>query len=315
MKCSTDGSGSAIYGGSLLLMTLDLILTILGGLLPLFVLALATSVVFRGGGVDLSLISIMHAASLTGGWLMTTGQAPVWAGVVAMLGTGLVLGLINGLAIARFELPPAMVTLTSLLVISGASAWGPAAPSRSALPDEFTLPGAHLAAAGGVAVAVGAAVHLLMQKHVFGRWLQAIGLNSPAARASGLPVASILVGLYGGSGLLAAVAAIIEADPQPHHPSATGWPGMPLLLEALAAALISSWLLRRQPVSRWHVWTVVAGAVIMAPMDPILTAAGIPAAALLIVKIAVMLAAAAALTPGQGVAGWRHSFRHSFRHS
>ena len=242
---------------------------------------------------------------------MTTGQAPVWAGVAAMLGTGLVLGLINGLAIARFNLPPAMVTLTSLLVISGVSAWGPTAPSRSALPDEFTLPGGHLAAAAGVAVAVGAAVHLLMQKHVFGRWLQAIGLNSPAARASGLPVASILVGLYGGSGLLAAVAAIIEAGPQPHHPTASGWPGIPLLLEALAAALISSWLLRRQPVGRWHVWTVVAGALIMAPMDPILTAAGIPAFALLIVKIAVILAAAAALTPGQGVAGWRHSFRHS----
>jgi hypothetical protein len=40
-------------------------------------------------------------------------------------------------------------------------------------------------------------------------------------------------------------------------------------------------------------------------------AAGIPAAALLIVKIAVILTAAVALTPGQGVAGWRHSFRHS----
>jgi ribose/xylose/arabinose/galactoside ABC-type transport system permease subunit len=311
MKCSTDGSGSAIYGGSLLLMTLDLVVPILGGLMPLFVLALATSVVFRGGGVDLSLISIMHAASLTGGWLMTTGQAPVWAGVAAMLGMGLVLGLINGLAIARFELPPAMVTLTSLLVISGASAWGPTAPSRSALPDEFTLPGGHLAAAAGVAVAVGAVVHLLMQKHVFGRWLQAIGLNPQAARASGLQVASILVGLYGGSGLLAAVAAIIEAGPPPHQPSPTGWPGMPLLLEALTAALISAWLLRRQPAGRWHVWTVVAGAMIMAPMDPILTAAGIPASALLIVKIAVILAAAATLTPGQGVTAWRHSFRHS----
>ena len=311
MKCSTDGSGSAIYDGSLLLMTLDLVVTILGGLMPLFVLALAASVVFRGGGVDLSLISIMHAASLTGGWLMTTGQAPVWVGVAAMLGTGLVLGLMNGLAISRFRLPPAMVTLTSLLVISGVSAWGPAAPSRSALPEEFTLPGAHLPAAGGVAVAAGAAVHLLMQKHVFGRWLQAIGLNPPAARASGLPVTLISVGLYGGSGLLAAVAAIIEAGPQPHHPSPTGSPGIPLLLEALAAALISSWLLRRQPAGRWHVWTVVAGALIMALMDAILMAAGIPASALLIVKIALILTAAAALTPGQGVAGWRHSFRHS----
>jgi ribose/xylose/arabinose/galactoside ABC-type transport system permease subunit len=86
---------------------------------------------------------------------------------------------------------------------------------------------------------------------------------------------------------------------------------MPLLLEALTAALISAWLLRRQPAGRWHVWTVVAGAMIMAPMDPILTAAGIPASALLIVKIAVILAAAATLTPGQGVTAWRHSFRHS----
>ncbi len=311
MKCSTDGSGSAIYGGSLLSMTLDLVVTILGGLMPLFVLALAASVVLRGGGVDLSLISIMHAASLTGGWLMTTGQAPVWAGVAAMLGVGLILGLINGLAISRFNLPPAMVTLTSLLVISGAMAWGPAAPSRSALPDEFTLPGGHLAAAGGMAVAVGTAVHLLMQKHVFGRWLQAIGLNPQAARASGLPMASMSIGLYGGSGLLAAVAAIIEVGPQPHHPSSTGWPGIPLLLEALAAALISSWLFRRQLGGRWHVWTVVAGAMIMAPMDAVLMAAGIPSSALLIMKIAVILAAAAALTPGEGTASWRHSFRHS----
>ena len=93
---------------------------ILANLLPLLVVATGQTMVLILGGIDLSATSIMALASVLGALAMKAVPGGEWmaagAGVATMLGVGALIGLANGLAIARLRLPPFMATLTTMTV-------------------------------------------------------------------------------------------------------------------------------------------------------------------------------------------------------
>ena len=99
---------------------------VLANLLPLLVVATGQTIVLIAGGIDLSVTSTIALTSVAGGMMMNTNNG--WlahqplatpAAILLMLLLGAIIGGGNGLAITKLRMPAFMVTLTSMMFLSG----------------------------------------------------------------------------------------------------------------------------------------------------------------------------------------------------
>jgi ribose/xylose/arabinose/galactoside ABC-type transport system permease subunit len=214
--------------------------------LPLLLLATGQTTVLITGGIDLSSTAIIGLSSIVGalvmsgdaGWLAGHPFASA-GGVAVMIGTGGLVGLLNGACIAWLRMPAFMVTLTTMMFFSGLAVW----LAKTAVNAEsiYNLPRAFLAFGAtpwmAAALAAGATVgaHLLLSRTLLGRWLYAVGHNARASRVSGVPVGGVIVSAYAISGIFAALAAILLTATletgSPNH-------GKAMLLDVIGAAVI-----------------------------------------------------------------------------
>lgn len=173
-------------------------------------------VVLLTRGVDLSVASNL---ALTGMACALVGQAfpglPIAALLLLALVVGGLLGAINGLLIARCELPPIVVTLGTMSLYRGAvfvasgGAWVSEQdihPAIKSLPRTAVagLPLLVLIAAGVVA-----AVAAWLRWRPAGREVIALGNNPDAARVAGIPEPRRLLQVYTLSGALAGLAGVL----------------------------------------------------------------------------------------------------------
>ncbi len=215
---------------------------ILATLLPLFVVALGQTLVLIAGGIDLSVTAIIGLCSISGalvmnqetGWLAHSALATP-AGCIAMLLVGTAVGAGNGLAITRFQIPPFIVTLAAMMGVSGFAVWLTQSKAINQLPAAFNHLGGQIGFACLIAALAGLAVHVMLSRSLFGRWLYATGHNTRAAHVSGVPVNGVIVSAYMASGFLAALAAILYTGQ-----AETGSPvlGQRILLDVIGATVI-----------------------------------------------------------------------------
>lgn len=225
---------------------------------PLLAVAIGQTFVVIIAGIDLSLGAVMGFVSVAGAVIVAEGAdrlllggSPLWgsllgesggllalqpygtlAAVVLMLVMGVLVGLINGVFIARFRIPAFMMTLVTLMFFSSAAIWITQSQNIVNLPADFTrlgqgdivsfyfgekrtpeirrrdiLPFVTYPMVISLALAIGA--HVLLSRTVFGRYVYAIGNNVRAAEISGVPVRRTIVLVFAIAGLCAAVAAIL----------------------------------------------------------------------------------------------------------
>ena len=193
------------------LMTSANLLNILGYLLPLLVVAIGMTLVMITGGIDLSVTSIIALTSVVGAKLMTSdgGGTPAVIGVLVMLALGAGLGALNGAVITMLRLPAFIVTLASMMFLSGFAVWLTQSKSIYGLPKAFLDLGQHLPIALAITAVLGLAAHLMLCRTVFGRWLYAVGQNATAAHISGVPVRGMTFAAYVASGFCAALASVM----------------------------------------------------------------------------------------------------------
>jgi ribose/xylose/arabinose/galactoside ABC-type transport system permease subunit len=193
------------------LATTASLLNILSYMLPLLVVAIGMTLVMITGGIDLSVTSIIALTSVLGSRLMSSdGQgAPALAGVFVMLLVGAGLGAVNGAMVTLLRLPAFIVTLASMMFLSGLAVWFTQSKNIYHLPGHFLVLGQRLPVALGLTIAVGFAADLLLRRTVYGRWLYAVGQNATAAHISGVPIAAITLAAYVASGFCAALASIM----------------------------------------------------------------------------------------------------------
>lgn len=193
------------------LATTASLLNILSYMLPLLVVAIGMTLVMITGGIDLSVTSIIALTSVLGSRLMSSeGQgAPAMAGVFVMLLVGAGLGAVNGAMVTLLRLPAFIVTLASMMFLSGLAVWFTQSKNIYHLPGPFLALGQRLPVALGLTIAVGFAADLLLRRTVYGRWLYAVGQNATAAHISGVPIAAITLAAYVASGFCAALASIM----------------------------------------------------------------------------------------------------------
>lgn len=193
------------------LASLDNLLNIIAYLLPLLIVAIGLTSVMITGGIDLSVTSIIALTSVVGAKLMTeqAGAAATLAGVSAMLALGTGLGALNGAVITLLKLPPFIVTLASMMFLSGFAVWFTQSKNIYNLPASFLVLGKQLGVTLALTGVLALLAHLILQRTVLGRWLYSTGQNATAAHISGVPVKSVVFSAYACSGFCAALASVI----------------------------------------------------------------------------------------------------------
>ena len=181
---------------------------------PLALAAVAQAICVIGGGIDLSVGSVMALTSVIVASLMK-GQSDQLAlvAVLAVVGIGLLIGLINGGVIVVTKVPDIVVTLAMSFVWAGMallvlkSPGGGAAPWLKDLVLGFVVidfvPKALL-----VLLAITAVIWIPFKRSRLSLAIYAIGSNPLAAFRSGVSVGRTKILAYGMTGVFAALAGI-----------------------------------------------------------------------------------------------------------
>jgi ribose transport system permease protein len=179
--------------------------------------AIGMTLVIIGGGIDLSVGSVIALTGVLCALGLRDGWPPSLAVLAAVLLGGLV-GVVNALAITRLRVVPFIATLGMLGVARGAAKWlasqttvNPAATWVNQLAVTFP-PAPWMVFAPGVWIALALAVLMafVLRRTVFGRRVFALGSSEPAARACGIAIDRLKLAIYGTAGLLSGLAGVMQ---------------------------------------------------------------------------------------------------------
>ncbi|MEB0040751.1 MULTISPECIES: ribose ABC transporter permease [unclassified Pseudomonas] len=179
------------------------------------VLAAGMTFVILTAGIDLSVGAIL-AASAVVAMLVSTSPQFGMLGIVAGIGFGLLLGLVNGGLIAFMRLPPFIVTLGALTAMRGLARL--MADDKTVfnpdLPFAFIGNDSVLGVPWLVIIALCVVVlsWFILRRTVMGVHIYSVGGNPEAARLSGIKVWKVLLFVYAVSGALAGLGAVMTAS-------------------------------------------------------------------------------------------------------
>jgi ribose transport system permease protein len=202
-----------------------------------FIMSAGLTIVMLTAGIDLSIGAVLGLSACIAASLISGGS--IVLGIAAALGAGLACGLVNGVLVTVGRIPPFIATYGMLWIAFGLGYVFMKGEVIYGLPEGFRLIGAGFVWGIPVPVILAAALlvalHVLLYKTVLGRAIYAIGGNPDAARLSGMPVTRRLITVYGLSGLLSGLAALIVIA---RLNAADSSVGEDLLLPAIAAVCL-----------------------------------------------------------------------------
>ena len=203
-----------------------------------FLIASGLTLTILTAGLDLSVgANVGLSACLAATVMKSTGSIAL--GVMAGLGFGTLVGLLNGLIITLLKLPPFIATYGMLWTLNGVTYWFMGGETIYGFSPGFRQLGSGYWLGVPVPIYVMAAFlvagGIFTRYTTFGHEVYAIGANPEAARLSGVPVRSRLNLVYVLSGAMAGLAAIVYLA---RLNSAEADIGEALTLPAIAAVLI-----------------------------------------------------------------------------
>jgi simple sugar transport system permease protein len=200
--------------------SLDAMSTILYSASTLGIVAVGVALLMIGGEFDLSAGVSVITASLTASMISYQFSANMWIGALVSLLVMLTIGFINGYLVVRTGIPSFLITLSTFFMLQGINlgvtrlVTGAVATRNVGNIDGFDSAQAIFASqftVGGVTVRVTVlwwllfvvlASWILLRTQV-GNWIFAVGGNAASARAVGVPVNKVKIGLFMGVAFLA----------------------------------------------------------------------------------------------------------------
>lgn len=175
-------------------------------------LSLGVTFVIITGGIDLSVGSVEALSAAIGLDLIVNHDVPVFCGVLIIFGIGILFGLINGILVAEFEIPPMIATLATMSIARGivlvytnsANVYAPS--SFSVLTTNYFLGLPYIV---WLVVLLTIIASLILSKTVFGRSIYAVGGSSLAAKLAGIRTKRVITVAYMLSGLTASIAGLL----------------------------------------------------------------------------------------------------------
>ena len=176
------------------------------------VVAAIMALLVIAGQVDMSVGSNIGFSGMITAIAMTSWGTPAAIGVLIGVGTGALVGLVNGVLCAYLRFSPIIVTLGMLSVLRGATLL--INPIEIAgLGDTFFWIGNGSVLGIPILIWVVVTVFLLaagfLSLTIWGRYAFAIGVNPQAAFLAALPVRPVVLGLYVATGMAAGLAGVL----------------------------------------------------------------------------------------------------------
>jgi simple sugar transport system permease protein len=184
------------------------------------IVAVGVALLMIGGEFDLSSGVSVVTAALTSAMISYQLSLNIWVGVVVSLIVALGIGFINGYLVIRTGIPSFLITLSTFFMLRGINLGVTKAVTGTvATPNVSQLDGFETGRAifasdidlGIITIKVtvlwwilfvAIATWLLLRTRV-GNWIFAAGGNAASARAVGVPVAKVKIGLFMGVAFLA----------------------------------------------------------------------------------------------------------------
>ncbi len=189
-------------------------------------LALGQTLIILTAGIDLANAAAMVLATLIMAKLVVGGVPGIWALLLGIVAT-VVIGMVTGSLVTRIKLPPFIVTLGLLTVLTAAAklfASGQAVPVADSLLKWL---GTRRYLFGGIPITYGMTLALLMYlalwyaltRTPWGKHVYAVGNAPESARLSGIKVNRTILSVYIVAGVIVGIAAwqalgrVPNADP------------------------------------------------------------------------------------------------------
>mgnify|MGYP001940424967 CR=1 FL=1 len=178
------------------------------------VVSVTMTFVLSTGEIDLSVGAVAGLASVA--TAMGIDQFGVAGGIVCGLGTGVVIGAVNGWLTTALRIPSFLTTLAMMGIARGIAMW---ISGTAAIPI-LSKPYAAIFGAGNLGpipslliwvAIVGIAGHIVLRRTTFGRRILATGGNETSARYSGVDTARIKFQVLMLSSMAAALAGMLYA--------------------------------------------------------------------------------------------------------
>lgn len=235
--------------------TVDNLLTMSSHVAVYALLAIGMLMVIINGGIDLSVGSTLGLSGVIAGYLMQGVRIDlfgvylfpsVWVVVIVGCLVGALIGLVNGILIARFKVASFVATLGMLYAVRGIALLKTNGLTYNNLGGRPKLGNTGFNWLGfnklfsvpvGVLVMIVVAIlgSFLLNRTVFGRWVYSSGGNERAAELSGVPVRKVKVRVFVASGVCASIAGLILSS---ELTSASPTAGNSYELTAIAAVVI-----------------------------------------------------------------------------
>ena len=280
----TCGEGSV---GELLLSLLTNWLNILRNNAPVGIIALGMTFVIISGGIDLSVGSTLVAVGAmvmmvvdgsATGLLAGMGITGVPAYIIAIavgLVFGALLGWLNGVLIAHGKLPPFIATLGTMQIFRSVTQHltqhaNPSVPkgflqiANLKIGSFYIMPILYW-------LAIAAVLYVVSKRTTFGRHVFAVGSNIRTARLSGINVNKVKRRIYMLTGMLVAIAAIIQVSRIGSMDYASAGSGYEM--DAIAAVIVGG---TSMSGGKGSIVGTVLGMLIIGVMNNLLTLFGVP---------------------------------------
>jgi ribose transport system permease protein len=173
--------------------------------------------VIVSGGIDLSMGSVIALVSVVTALALKHEYSPL-VSLGAGVGTGLLMGLLNGVLVTRLRIVPFIVTLGTMGIARGLAKYLADeqkidAPAQwlTSIMDKAPTPSWILMAPGmwmmfGFALLMG----FVLQRTVFGVHTYAIGSSEATARLCGIRVPRVKIAIYALAGVFAGLAGVMQ---------------------------------------------------------------------------------------------------------
>jgi ribose transport system permease protein len=178
--------------------------------------ALGMTLIIVSGGIDLSVGSCIALTSVVGALLIQHGWGTVPVLMAVILSGGL-MGVVNGVAIAGLRMTPFIITLGTLGIARGTAKW--MADNQTVNYDSSPINGwmttadpfSHALPLGvWVAIVLAVLTSLLLRNTVLGRHIFAIGSNEATARLCGIPTTRLKILIYTLAGCFFGLAGLFQ---------------------------------------------------------------------------------------------------------
>jgi ribose transport system permease protein len=182
---------------------------------PLIIVAFAQTLVMIAGGLDLSIGSLITLVDVVAAQYMMGDPNRAIPIVLVCLVLGALTGLVNGLMVSAFGIPPLITTLGTNSILLGIALVISGGAPRGSIPQNMRFWGngfiGPIPASTVVWILLAIIILAGIGLTIFGRRLFATGANARAAFGAGVQTNRVRVYAYILSGLLSSVAGLILA--------------------------------------------------------------------------------------------------------